>query len=346
MPPSVAAEPQTLQTQSLSEELPFPRSALALALLAVLLGRGLGQALPGSLTGIDHVISGVETTGALLTQLCAALLTAQALRTNIVVLFTQPGQLPLKLLSSLTTLLVAMTTLFAALVSQNQLAVLWAAVGAVGVAVTLSASAAYVLGDPTRRGLGLIALGVAAASLAHTAARLLALFAAERASLTGFNAARGLATLGFVLELLSLAAAWWWLFRPLSTRLRAAGASLAAVGVGVAALALRDEGWGFVLGRTLEQLSSHPDPLLPALARYSLEVWAVLTVVLCCVHQARPAVLLMVLGLCLLGRSSADVPLGAVFLLNAALALHVGRTRPTPNPDHVAEVIELRGRPN
>jgi hypothetical protein len=333
-----------LQTPDLPGELAFPRAALALALLAVIVGRGLGQALPGSLTGIDTAIDVVETAGAIISQLCAALLTAQALRTNLVVVFTQPGQLVLKFGSTLTTLLVAVTTLFAALLTQNQLAVSWAGLGAVAVAGTLAGSGALALRQTGLRGVGLIVLAVACASLAHTGARVLALLAAERASLLGFGAARALATAGFVFEVLCLGACWLWLLRPAPQWLRSAAATLAALALGAALLATREEGWGLVLGRTLEQLSAHPDPFIPTAARYALELWGLLTAALCLFTPQRSPALLMVLGLCLLGRSSADVPLGAVFLLNAALALQLGNLGPLVERG-AAEVIKLSTRP-
>jgi hypothetical protein len=78
-----------------------------------------------------------------------------------------------------------------------------------------------------------------------------------------------------------------------------------------------------VLGRTLEQLSSHPDPILPEFARNVVELAAIATAALCAFTAKRAPAAVMAVGMCLLGRASADIPLGSVFLLNAALALQL-----------------------
>lgn len=329
-----------------SEELPLARAALALALVAVIVGRGLGQALPGSLTGIDRVISVVETAAAVVTQLCAALLTAGAMRTLLVVLFTQRTQLSLKVLSAATTSLVAVSALFAALLAQNQLAVTWSAASAMAVATTLVLSAGALFRrkaasgslEAGLRGAGLVASGVAVASLAHTLSRVLALFFAERASLPGFAVARGFATLGFALELAALVVTWIWLLRPETQRVRTLSAVAAVVALGLAIWSRADHGWGFVLQRALDHLSAHPDPWVPEALRHALELFALSTVVGCLLSRRRPVVLLMALGLCVLGRSSADVPLGAVFLINAALALQLGANK---SERRLAQVIGI-----
>lgn len=309
----------------MTEEFPFPRPVVALALLAVLIGRGLGQALPGSLTGIDSLITVVETAAAVLTQLCATLLIAQALRSALVLVFTHHGQPIWKLVVGTTTLFTALTTLFAALLANNQLAPAWAALSAFAVLATLAMSGAMAIQDRERRALGLITLGVAGAGLFHTTARVVALFAAERASGAGFDAARGVATLAFSLESVCIGAAFVWLLRPQLPAIKIGVGVLGLLTVALALFALRPEGWGLVLGRTLEQLSAHPDPMLPNLVRYTFELWGLCAALACLALPKRTPQLMMVLGLCLLGRSSADVPLGAVFLLNGALALQVGR---------------------
>jgi hypothetical protein len=149
--------------------------------------------------------------------------------------------------------------------------------------------------------------------------------AAERASGAGFDVARAVATLAFSLESVCLGASFVWLLRPQLPAIKIGVGILGLALVGLAVFALRPEGWGFVVGRTLEQLSAHPDPMVPNLVRYTFELWGLCAALGCLALPKRAPQLLMVLGLCLLGRSSADVPLGAVFLLNGALALQVGR---------------------
>jgi hypothetical protein len=319
----------------MTEEFPFPRSAVALALLAVVVGRGLGQALPGSLTGIDTMISTVDTAAALLTQLGATLLTAQAVRGALVLVFTQHGHPVWKFVFGATTLLIAVTTLFAALLSHNQIAPSWSVLSALAVLGTLGVSGALALKDPERRGLGLITLGVALTGALHTGARVVALLAAERASGAGFDVARGVATLAFSLECICLGAAFVWLLRPQALPVKAAMGVALVLSIALALFALRPEGWGFVVGRTLEQLSAHPDPLLPNLVRYTFELWGLAAALGCLALPKRAPQLLLVLGLCILGRSSADVPLGAVFLLNGALGLQLGRSPEVRAPSAV-----------
>ncbi len=301
----------------------YPRLVVTLALTAVLIGRGLAQALPGSIAGIDALIVRVGLAGAIVTQLGAALLAALAMRNATLLLFTHPGQPLLKLLSGASTAVVVLMTLFAALLSHNQVSPEWSMLAAAIVAATLAWSGAACLAKPEQRVVGMLGIGIAVTSLVHTLARIQALVAAERASSLGFAAARWMATLGFVFELVCLAGALTWLMWPRNTVTRSLGASIVALAPAVALGGMRESGLGLVVGRTLQQLSAHPDPVLPRLVRDSVEVAALGAVLLCVFSSARASALLMVVGLALLGRASADIPLGAIFLLNAALALQL-----------------------
>jgi hypothetical protein len=296
---------------------------VVLALLAVLVGRGVAQALPGSLTGIDVAIERVEVVGALLTQLAALLLTVLAIRNASLLLFAQPGHPVLRIASASATAVISMMTLLAALLAHNQLAPHWSMLAAAIVAAMLSWAGWKSLRLADQRGVALIAILVAATALVHTGARVIALGAADRASVLGFTLARSLATAGFILEVLCLLASIAWLLVPRNTWSRAAGSLVVAVAPALALAASREENWAVVLRRTLERLSAHPDPIVPDVVRYSVELSSVGLVLLCAFSRARPVNALMILALCLLGRASADIPLGAVFLLNAGLALQL-----------------------
>lgn len=302
---------------------------MALASLAVLIGRGLSQALPGSITGLGEVIDRVSLAGAVLTQLGAALLSALALRSATLLLFTRPGHAALRFVSATATIVIVLMTLLAALLSHNQLAPHWSMLSAVVVAGTLSWSGASSLKSLEARAVGLIAMLAAIAATVHTLARIQALIAAQRASTMAFGVARGMATAGFVLELLCVAGACGWLLFPRNTWLRASAGVLLALAPAVALGASKDGSFALVTERLLAQLSAHPDPLVPELLRHTLELWGLAAVALCVVARVRSAELMFVLGLCLLGRASADIPLGALFLLNAALALQL-HTAPAP----------------
>lgn len=305
------------------EPVPHPRLALLLAALAVLIGRGLSQALPGTLTGLDPMIDRVSLAGAVLTQLGAALLAALALRSATLLLFTRPGQPLLRFVSAATATLVVMLTLFAALLSHNQLAPHWSMLAAVIVAGTLSWSGASALKRVDSRAVGLIAIFTATAATVHTLSRIQALIAAERASTLAFGVARAMATAGFALEVACVVAAYCWLLFPRSTAMRAGAGIVIAIAPAIALGATADGGFALVVERLLAQLSAHPDPLVPRLLRDSVELWGLGAVALSALSRTRPPELLLVLGLCLLGRASADIPLGALFLMNAALTLQL-----------------------
>ncbi len=314
------------------DAVPFPRSAVALALLAVVLGRGVAQALPGTFTGIDGAIEVVELSGAICSQLAAGLLTALAVRSAAFLLFTQTRRPMLTVATALTSGAVATMTLLAALLTHNQLATQWSVLLAGSVIVVLAWSGAQALARPVSRAAGLIAIGAAVAATLHTLGRVTALEAADRASVLGFGVARGLASAGSVVELGSIVGALVWLLSPRHTKLRASGSLLLALVPALALGATRDQGWGLVVGRTLEQLSSHPDPMLPTFVRNVIELTAIATAALCAMTTSRAAGPLMAVGLCMLGRASADIPLGSVFLLNAALALQLMPAEPDRAP--------------
>jgi hypothetical protein len=305
------------------DPVPYPRAIAALALAAVLVGRGLSRALPGTVSGIGEAIDQIGVAGSILSQFGAMTLVALAVRGAAILLLTKGGQPGVKLLAAVGTAFVAVTSLFSALLAHNQLALLWSVTLAILITAIVATSALGSLQVAEKRAVALVALGVALTALVHTAARVVALLAAEQASMLGFTFARGLATFGFGLELSCLVAAGIWLLAPDPPAPRAAGAILILIAPALAVAATRQEGWGLVLGRTLEHLTAHPDPAVPRMLRYTAELWGVAAVGLCLAIRSRRGALMMVLALLLLGRSSADVPLGAVFLLNGALALQL-----------------------
>jgi len=313
--------------------LPFPRLAIALALTAVVIGRGLSQALPGAVSGIGEAIDRIQLSGAVVTQLTAALLAALAMRTAAVLLFTQFDRPLLSMVSTITTAMACLATLYSALLTHNQLAPQWSGLLAVCVGATLLWSATIVLGRARLRAVGLIAVDAASASLIHTFARVVALLTAEQASVVGFEAARGIATLGFALEIACIAAALTWLLArtAMGTRGAAALALLTAPAIGLATS--RSETWAVITGRTLWQLSAHPDPMLPAMLKHSGELWGLIAVILCILIRTRSVALMFIVAMCLLGRASADIPVGALFLLNAALALQLPHPQDLANED-------------
>ena len=134
-----------------------------------------------------------------------------------------------------------------------------------------------------------------------------------------FEVARALASLAFLAEVAAVALAAVWVWRRLSPVQRGVGAVLMAC---VPALLTSQPATGFRLAvkRALEQLSVHPDPLVPLVLPVALHL-AVLVLVTLSVCTRTGQACAAIIGLALLGRSSGDAPLGALLLSLSALIL-------------------------
>ncbi len=324
---AVAAAPEA--SDLISKALPLPRTMLVSALLAVVIGRGLTHGLPGISTGMDSTIRVVEVVGAVLTQFSALVLVTLCARLIVLLVMLQ-RHIGLVVLSVFATGAASVATFLAALSNHVQLAPPFSVAVSALVVLALVGSGALALQVPAKRAAGLVLLAAASAAAAHTAARLVALLASEAANAAWFNVSRVISTSGFFLEMLCLTACISWLVAPKVVWVRAAAAVVVVCSPALALAADQPGEWQLALRRTLEQLSAHPDPLLPAWLQRSGEVLAIGATLLSASVFRRSAALCLAAGMAILGRSSPDVPLGAMFLLTAALSMQLLLVPPKP----------------
>jgi hypothetical protein len=297
-----------------------------LALGAVLTGRALAPALPGSQAGIDAWIAIAERTGAVLTQTLALLGTAACVRLTVTTLAHGGLSLVYRLL--IVPAAAAVVTLVLGAASRRLDPGFAAVLGLASAALALAATPSA-LASPATRAVGL-ALGCGGlGALMHLAARTLGLRASEQALASIFATARGVATAGFLLDAAGLAIGVVWLAGRAGSRvaapLLAAGALVATSGaLGWAALGGSLDGartWQVVAGRALGEMTPHPAPLVLPLLRYAMEVAALLIAACAPFLRRADAPVGSVLALVLLARASTDVPACALLLAVAALLL-------------------------
>jgi hypothetical protein len=153
----------------------------------------------------------------------------------------------------------------------------------------------------------------------------MSLWAVDRLSATEFRIAAALVTLGFALEVLLVAVAFACLAyrRPVRTAIFTAATivlTLAVawtVHVGTQSLAPTAP---VVVARAVSELLRPPAPLVPPAVRLTLEMASLVAVVasLVLARRSPPAALI---ALCLLARGSLDVPIPALLLVVASIAV-------------------------
>lgn len=300
-----------------------PRTLMLLALMAVLVGRGVSQGWPGTLTGFDGELTLLSEVGAHLTQFSALVFIALATRLTVLLIVARAVPVSFQALAAGTCGSVTLIGLWSALSSSGRMATGLASTSAVLALLTAGSSGILALKYVGRRAASLVCLGCVTSGALHLAARWVALKATAGTSQVLYFGSQLVATAGGLVELMTLAAMFYWILKPSPTWLKAA----AAIGLLCApALALHADGSGTsaqLLRNTLEQLSAHPDPLFPAWLGRSVELWGLLAATCALVAYHRLASLTFVAGMAALSRSSADVPLYGVFLLAAALALQL-----------------------
>ncbi len=178
---------------------------------------------------------------------------------------------------------------------------------------------------PETRAIG-IALGLTFASSSFDfAAKRLALDASEMASYVLYDRATKLATAALVLEIGLVATGLTWLSR----RVKGRALLLSAISLGITivlAWALRREASGnaatvqVILARAAGELLRGPHPLAPAALRLTVEVAALVTAVTALVSSRRVPIA-PVLSLCLVSRGAVDMPLPALLLMVASVAI-------------------------
>ncbi len=315
----------------MSKQGPISRGALRLtvvaAIFAVVFGRALGTALPGSRSGLDKILQANWLVGAFCTQLLAVLLVVVVGRLASALWVDGRFSVSHRIIMTLAAATVIVLVIAAS--SDVLLGPYTPEVSLVlGIAGTLVAMrAASISLKPTDlRASGIVLLLVATASMAQVSARLLALQAGDAALLTQYNVARWLASLATLLDALALILTAVWLAL-LWTGGRYAVVATLVSSVFLGQLSLRGSrpsaGLAEVLlSRSLAQLHREPSSFFPRLVQNTQELFAILIVgvLLWQPRRVLPEQRLA-LAMVLLARSSPDIPLCCGLLVAGALGL-------------------------
>lgn len=298
------------------------------ALCATLVGRGLAPALPGTSAGIGPLIIGVEQLGAFTSQFLVVLGVATCLRLLASTLECRAYLFhPVAIISSAAALPIILSA------SSRHLPPAWLmALTGLSAALALVASLPAVR-VPHSRAAGLVLLTVTCGSIVTGTGRIIALYASYQAHAGLFGLARGVATLGLMLDAVSVVLVGLWLLR----RLRLGAATVASVAALVAVvvwLGAREAGGtaSLVIGRALAALTAHPDPFIGSQARYFVELSALGVAAIALWRQWATGVG-AALCFALLARVSGDVPLCSLMLMLAALsAVRASLLSPAADP--------------
>jgi uncharacterized MnhB-related membrane protein len=306
---------------SLSEGVPIALFAL-LALVATVFGRLLSPALFGSGTGLDRWIMAAQALGNVSSQAVAAGGVAFALRAVGVAL----GKSGLGIAYRMVVIpAVVVTSALAMRATGHALEPELASALAISAIVGAAAGAPIALSSPASRALGLVLGLTAVAGAADFAGLSLAASAIEKGSPGAYRMATVLSTIGFVLELGMLVVAI--AFVTAGNRIRAA--VLGGVSALVAALLVYmlhaangadASTTEIVVARAASTLLRSPPPYVPAAARLMLEVGGFVAA-LAAIFMTRKSPLAPLIALCLTARGSPDVPIPALLLVVASIAV-------------------------
>jgi len=293
-----------------------------LALVAMILSRGLLPALPGTAAGLGTWISGVEAGAALMSQWTAILGCALAMLV-LFSLLTQPRMgYGYRLLCMVAAgFLLAFITL---IIPRSNVGPAWG-VGAGLCAAVLSFSGAWVsLLHSKTRALGLLLTLATSSSLVTTMARILALRAAATEDIASFESARLIATVAIATDVALLAWVVVWLTSGRLYRGLAWGGALIAGGVGASWLALTGtDASGSVLhlllGRMFDAFRTTPEPYVNSLSQTVVEVCGLALVVAVLLSRRVPTTLAGAAALALIAGGDGDVPMSALLLGLAGL---------------------------
>jgi hypothetical protein len=302
--------------------LPWLRPVALLALLATFLSRVVSPSLKGAGVLSTSSVNGVEFAGNALAQLLLFALLTLLLSLALAVLQTPALSLPFRLTF---TALGGLALGLGAPASGAILAPRLLGVLAMSTAVMalLAAGQALVHGPVRGAGLALALLGTGA--LTRQGAWLLSTWRGS-SPLVFLVSARWVAGAAFVLHALGVMVALVWLAtrrgRPFNLWTSGAMAvSAALTWVASAATVGRGGPWAGVLGAGLYHLLQSPAPLVSLPLRYFLALLGPVLAAVAALQPGRPASVRGALALMLIGGIDADVPLCALCLVVASLAL-------------------------
>ena len=184
-------------------------------------------------------------------------------------------------------------------------------------------------------------------------ARLLAIIAGDTANVSLFRAARGIATVGTALDTATWIVAGFGLLTLVQGKITRRALAVAFL-VGITALTMgafrgAADGaafWQVLLLRTLTDLSPHPDPFVPLIVRYWLELALTALVALTLLSRRRLSLVELSVCLAVLSRASIDIPFCALLLALSALcalasSVGTGRYDPigSPSSSHARAIL-------
>ena len=325
--------------------LPLTLFAL-LALLASCLGRSIFPALFGAATGLAPWIDRTQHVASILSQVVAAGGVAFSLRA-VATTFNQGslgvGYRMVVIPAATAASVLTMAATGRPLEPDHASALVIAALA------TAAASAALAMASPATRALGFALILSAVAGAWDLAGIRLSELAILNQSPRAYKAASVLMTLGFATEVVLVSLAFGW---PSARRAgRALVLSLASLGLvmvwGWALRGAAQQGGSpaqIVIARAVTSWLRAPAPLVPSSARLVLEAASTVGAV-AALLASRRAPLAALLALCLLARGATDIPIPALLLVVAALAVptSVGATLP---PRRTPLVRGLSSEPN
>jgi hypothetical protein len=325
------------------------RIIAVLLLLASVVGRSLAPALRGARAGIGRFIERTQFAGELLTQLAVFAAAMIAVRLAFATLRERRLGVVYRLVV-LTASATIVTLVVASSARQLDL----------GLGITLGFSAGTLalvasvpaIRAPTTRAAGFVLALSAAATFAHLLAGFMAVRASERALMTLYWVARGVATLSFVLDVASLVVAGLWIAKKRWQRASIVGTVLIGGAFFLAWGAVHGSQygaplWQVLVARILAQVTPQPAPLVATLLRYWIEVLALFTAAAVLASRSRPAGLAAGVALAILARASGEIPaLGLALALSALVAALTSvedRSTPTAEPRAAKRLVRSHG---
>jgi hypothetical protein len=323
MPASEEAQPAKVAPRSWDPPGGLPVTAFAVvALLASTLGRSIFPALFGAATGLTSFIDRTQHVASFLSQMVAAGGVAFTLRA-VATTFTQ-GSLGIGYRMLVIPAGTAASVLTMAATGRALEPELGCTLVVAALATAAASSAVAMLAPPTRA-LGFALFLSALAGAFDLAGIRVGQSAVENASATGYKLAGVLMTVGFGFEVLLVSLAFGLLAARRGARalLLSLLSFLLVIFWGYALRGATQPGapaWEIVVARAVTSWLRAPSPLVPAAARLVLEAASTVGT-LALLVASRRAPLAALFALCLLARGATDVPLPALLLVVAALAV-------------------------
>ena len=321
-----------------------------LALCAVLLARWLAPALPGSAAGIGHWIQRTDQLAAWSSQVATNL----GVAFGVVLLSVLRAQTAIpNPIRQIITVASAGLLFIVVQACARPLGLLWAIALALLSLLVAALAASMAIRDVRSRASGLVLALVSCAGSCYLMARLLAIIAGDAANVSLFRAARGIATAGTALDTATWIVAGFGLLTliqgKIARRVLAAGFFLGVTLLTIGAFRGAEDGaslWQILLLRTLSDLSPHPDPFVPLIVRYWLELALTALVAITLLTRRRLSLVELSVCLAVLSRASIDIPFCALLLALSALcvvasSIETGRYVPlgSPSSSHARSIL-------